>query len=139
MKSLCFNLIMASNIGNSLNNSATRVILRQQGKNPPIFFALNLAFHLENEIQSTLKFLLKWKRTAAKDTDICVFMEIAKNLTGFMISKMFTTRVIQIMRMIWYNIHIPKRLQLCKIHQLNRKALSSNISCLNNILVFIAK
>ena len=78
MKSLCFNLIMASNIGNSLNNSATRVILRQQGKNLPIFLALNLAFHLENEIQSTMKFLLKWKRTAAKDTDICVFMEIAK-------------------------------------------------------------
>ena len=70
---------MASNIGNSLNNSATRVILRQQGKNLPIFLALNLAFHLENEIQSTIKFLLKWKRTAAKDTDICVFMEIAKS------------------------------------------------------------
>ena len=116
MKSLCFNLIMASNIGNSLNNSATRVILRQQGKNLPIFLALNLAFHLENEIQSTMKFLLKWKRTAAKDTDICVFMEIAKNLTGFMFSKMFASCVIQIMRMILYIIHMSERLQICKIH-----------------------
>ena len=116
VKSLCLNLIMASNIGNSLNNSASRVILRQQGENRPIFFALNLAFHLENEIQSTMKFLLSRQKTAAKDKDICVFMEIVKNLTGFMISKMFTTRVIRIMRMIWYNIHIPKRLQLCKIH-----------------------
>ena len=74
---------MASNIGNSLNNSASRVILRLQGKNRPIFFALNLAFHLENEIQSTMKFLLSRKKTAAKDKDICVFMEIAKKSHGF--------------------------------------------------------